>query len=190
MDLLGRIVSKLGFSAARSHVDSGSRAQTAANAGGQPEPVLPSAPSHPSIVSSADRPTRRIKKQAAPSAPASGGVKKRKTVRSSPVADYKKPKRRKKTTDAPSEETLAKRRAAVEKRKKTIAAKPPKPILDKEHVEIVRKWQTRMMHHTSGRIVAINSWEHQMALKFPRHNQYIRPVYLQPATGDCDQKGT
>ena len=111
-------------------------------------------------------------------------------MRSSPVADYKKPKRRKKTTDTPSEETLAKRRAAVEKRKKTIAAKPPKPILDKEHVEIVRKWQTRMMHHTSGRIVAINSWEHQMALKFPRHNQYIRPVYLQPATGDCDQKGT
>ena len=190
MDLLGRIVSKLGFSAARSHVDSGSRAQAAANAGGPPEPVLPSAPSHPSIVSSADRPTRRIKKQAAPSTPASGGVKKRKTVRSSPVADYKKPKRRKKTTDAPSEETLAKRRAAVEKRKKTIAAKPPKPILDKEHVEIVRKWQTRMMHHTSGRIVAINSWEHQMALKFPRHNQYIRAVYLQPATGDCDQKGT
>ena len=187
MYLLGRFVSKLGFPAARSHVDSGSHAQAAAYADGQPESVLPPAPSHPSIVSSADQSTRRIKKHAAPLTPAIGGVKKRKAVRSSPVADYKKPKRRKKTTDAPSEETLAKRRAAVEKRKKTIAAKP---ILDKAHVEIVRVTQTRMMHHTSGRIVAINSWDHQMALKFPQPRQYIRPVYLPPTTRDSGQIST
>jgi hypothetical protein len=187
MDLLGRFLGKLGLPAARSHVDSGSRAQAAATAVGHPESVSPSTPSHPSIVSGDGRSASRIKKQAAPSTPASGGVKKRKAVRSSPVADYKKPKRRKKTTDAPSEETLAKRRAAVEKRKKTIAAKP---ILDKAHVEIVKVWQTRMMHHSSGRLVAINSWEHQMALKFPQKKQYIRPVYLPPATRDSGQKSS
>jgi hypothetical protein len=188
MDVLGRFLSKLGFPAIQSHTDLESPAQAAAIAGIPPEPVLPSSPSQSSI-SGAGRSARHIKNKPALSTPASCGVKKRNSVRRSPVADYKKSKRRKKPTDArpPSEETLAKRRSAVEKRKKTIAAKP---VLDKEHVDIVTVHHTRMMSFTSGRRVTINSLEHQMALKFPQHNQYIRPVYLPPATGDCEQKRT
>jgi len=187
MGVLGRFLSKLGFPAFQSRIDAASTAQAAATALSPPEPVWPSTPSL-SIISGGGRPARRIKQTAAVSTPASGGVVKKKAARASP--DYKKSKRRKKPTDAqvpPSEETLAKRRAAVEKRKKTIAARPPKPILDKEHVEIVTHYHSRMMHYTSGRVVVVNSLEHQIALRELWSNQCIRPVYLPAATGDLKQ---
>jgi len=198
MGVLGRFLSKLGFPAFQSRIDAASTAQAAATALCPPAPVWPSTPSH-TIISGGGRPTRRIKKKAAVSTPASGGVVKKKAVRASPV--HKKSKRRKKSAKAQvpqSEETLAKRRAAVEKRKKTIAAKPK---LDKEHVEIVSVWinppRMRMMNCTSGRVVAVNSLEHQMALKAPsatggrgHWHQYIRKVYLPAATGDLKQSRT
>jgi hypothetical protein len=150
-------------------MNSESHAQPAATASGPPNNPLPS-------LLAATR----------------GSIKKRSHVRDPIVSDRKKrkkrkkstdlpPKRRKKTTVLPSEETLAKRRAALEKRRKTIAAKlAAKPILDKEHVRIVYIDRTRMMHCTSGRVVALNSVEHQCAVA-NHHKYYIAPVYLDPA---------
>ena len=187
MNIFGRVLSAFGFPGIQSQMHSESFTQPAPAATADLPPkrrkkkTVESA--LPQRAGAVDSKASRVR----PSTSGGGGVQKRKAARSSSVADYKKPKRRKKTTDAPSEETLAKRRAAVEKRKKTIANTP---ILDKERVEIVTITPLRMMNLTSGRVVAINSLEHQMALKFPKNHQYIQPVYLPPATGDCQQKGT
>jgi hypothetical protein len=188
MDAIGRFLCKLGFPGIQSHIDAGSPAQAAFSL---PAPVLPSTPSQ-SMIPGGGRRARRTKKKTAPSTPASGSVKKKKAFRGSPVADYKKSKRRKKPTDAqvpPSEETLAKRRAAVEKRKKTIASKPPKPILDKEHVEIVSligvsRFSSKRVY--IKKVVAINSLEYYMELNEQSRrglNPSIHPVYLPAATG-------
>lgn len=170
MNVVGRVLSAFGFPGIRSQMNSELPAQPAATAAGPPNQTLPS-------LLAATR----------------GSINKRRYVRDTIVGDRKKPKKRKKSTDSPpkrrkkttvppSEETLAKRRAALEKRRKTIAAKlAAKPILDKEHVRIVYIDRTRMLHCTSGRVVAVNSLEHQSAVA-NRHKYYVTPVYLDPAT--------
>ncbi len=171
MNIFGRVLSAFGFPGIHSQTNSESPAQPAATAAGPPK--------HPVPLPSLHGTTR-------------GGVKKRSYVRGPIVGDRKKPKKRKKSSDLPckkrkkstvppSEETLARRHAALEKRRKTIAAKlAAKPILDKEHVRIIYIDRTRMMHRTSGRVVAINSCEHQCAV-VNSQKYYVAPVYLDPA---------